>query len=43
MHAGKRLCGPFRYDDATGMQVGGLDALETAAGPDRPPAGTADA
>jgi hypothetical protein len=40
MHAGKRPCGPFRCDDATEMQVGGLDALENAAG--RPLASTAD-
>jgi hypothetical protein len=43
MHAGKRLCGPLRCDDATEMQVEGLDAHENAAGPDCPPAGTADA
>jgi hypothetical protein len=43
MHAGKRPCGPFRCDDATEMQEEGLDALENAAGPDCPPASTADA
>jgi hypothetical protein len=43
MHAGKRPCGPFRCDDATEMQVGGLDALENVAGPDCSPASTADA
>jgi hypothetical protein len=32
MHAGKRPCGPFRCDDATEMQVEGLNALENAAG-----------
>jgi hypothetical protein len=36
MHAGKRPCGPFRCDDATEMQAGGLDALEHTAGPDCP-------
>jgi hypothetical protein len=36
MHAGKRPCGLFCCDDATEMQVEGLDALENAAGPDCP-------
>jgi hypothetical protein len=43
MHAGKRPRGPFRCDGVTEIQVEGLDALENAAGPDRPSAGTADA
>jgi hypothetical protein len=43
MDAGKRPCGPLHCDDATEMQGEGLDALENAAGPDCPPAGTADA
>jgi hypothetical protein len=30
MHAGKRPHGPFRYDDATEMQLDDLDALENA-------------
>jgi hypothetical protein len=43
MHAGKRRCGPSRFDDATEMQVEGLDALENAIKHDSPPVGTADA
>lgn len=43
MHVGKRPCGLFRCDDAAEVQVEGLDALENAAGPDCPAAGTADA
>ena len=34
MHAGKRPSGPCRCDGATGMQLGGLDALENTAGLD---------
>jgi hypothetical protein len=36
MHAGKRPCEPFRRDDATEMQVEGLDAPEDAAGQHSP-------
>jgi hypothetical protein len=41
MHAGKRPCGPFRCDNATEVQVEGLDALENAIRHDCAPAGTA--
>lgn len=43
LHAGKRPCGPLRCDEAIGMQVEGLDALENAVRHDSTLAGTADA
>jgi hypothetical protein len=43
MYAVERPRGPFRCDDVNEMHVEGLDVLENAAGPDCPPAGTADA